>query len=438
MRKSSEILDSEFCSCPHSYLPFYANIFEVENGNENAARGIGNRVTTLLRARRRFARHWFAWFSFVRRNPDLSEGKFFMIKLQRSIMILAFALASLALLDTKTTAQTRSARAANDTSSGATTRARANEKSSMPAAFAPLIALPACDVAALADARRILNETMPRILANDPARLAKANAEIEDFKNKTGLDPRQFDTVAVGARFKDAGDNSWKDVDSVIVARGAFNAGALSAAARIGANGKYREEKYRGQSIYLFNIAEQIKAFGLFNINPGEYAVTTLDANTIAFGKPDMVRQTIDAKMGRTARVSNDTVSLVTRNAGALVAYGGNVPPSLVNNVRVGNEEISRSIASIKKFYGALNATSGGYDSSNALITTSADSAARLSDTLYALKQFAPLAMRGVSGDKGKVARDAVDNLQINAQGAEVQIRTSITQSDLEILLRGK
>jgi hypothetical protein len=58
--------------------------------------------------------------------------------------------------------------------------------------------LPASDGIALIDVRRLLNETMPRILAGDPAKLVLANAQIEKFKTRTGIDPRSFDRVVLG------------------------------------------------------------------------------------------------------------------------------------------------------------------------------------------------------------------------------------------------
>src|SRR6266403_2137544 len=61
--------------------------------------------------------------------------------------------------------------------------------------------LPASDAVAIIDAKRLLNETMPSILSNDPAKLAQANAEVEKFKTRTGIDPRSFDRVALGIRF---------------------------------------------------------------------------------------------------------------------------------------------------------------------------------------------------------------------------------------------
>ena len=54
--------------------------------------------------------------------------------------------------------------------------------------------LPASDGIALIDVRRLMNETMPRILAGDPAKLAQANAEIEKFKMRTGIDPHVPDS----------------------------------------------------------------------------------------------------------------------------------------------------------------------------------------------------------------------------------------------------
>ena len=61
--------------------------------------------------------------------------------------------------------------------------------------------LPASDAIALIDVRRLLNQTLPRILAQDPAKLAQANAEVEKFKARTGIDPRSFDRVVLGTRY---------------------------------------------------------------------------------------------------------------------------------------------------------------------------------------------------------------------------------------------
>ncbi|MEK6335883.1 MAG: hypothetical protein AABM67_13205, partial [Acidobacteriota bacterium] len=118
------------------------------------------------------------------------------------------------------------------------------------AAAAPnaLSYLPASDAVMLVDVRRMLNETLPRILAGDQAKLAQANSEIDKFKTRTGIDPRTFDRVVLGVRYVYPTPNTTR-LETVAIAHGTFDAKGLAAAARIAANGKYREEKYRGSTI---------------------------------------------------------------------------------------------------------------------------------------------------------------------------------------------
>src|SRR6185436_10776781 len=58
--------------------------------------------------------------------------------------------------------------------------------------------LPPSDALALVNVRQLLTEAMPRMLANNAAKLGEATAEIDKFKTRTGIDPRAFDQVAVG------------------------------------------------------------------------------------------------------------------------------------------------------------------------------------------------------------------------------------------------
>src|SRR5436309_1876532 len=58
--------------------------------------------------------------------------------------------------------------------------------------------LPASDAIAVVDVKRMLRETMPSILGGDVAKLAEANAEVDKFKIKTGLDFGSMDRVVLG------------------------------------------------------------------------------------------------------------------------------------------------------------------------------------------------------------------------------------------------
>ena len=76
-------------------------------------------------------------------------------------------------------------------SSHAQTRAR-NSAQPAPSLMA---SLPESDAVAQVSVKRLLNDVMPRLLAGNPAKLAQANADIEQFKTRTGIEPRAFDEM---------------------------------------------------------------------------------------------------------------------------------------------------------------------------------------------------------------------------------------------------
>ena len=128
-------------------------------------------------------------------------------------------------------------------------------------------------------------------------------------------------------------------------------------------------------------------------------------------------------------------VTLAHRNPNAIIGFGGNLPASL-RNIDLGNPEITRSIASIRQFYGSLGTTAVGFDMLTVLRTGNANDARNLSDTIAAVKQLAPLLLSQLSGDKGKLAQNAVNSLQVTTQENEVQLRLELAQADLATLIR--
>src|ERR687883_443387 len=65
----------------------------------------------------------------------------------------------------------------------------------------PLNALPTSDVVAFIDVRRIMTEIVPRLLAKDPATLAKMTSAINELNTKTGINLLGIDRVAGGMQF---------------------------------------------------------------------------------------------------------------------------------------------------------------------------------------------------------------------------------------------
>jgi hypothetical protein len=104
-----------------------------------------------------------------------------------------------------------------------------------------LSSLPPSDAVALINVNRLLDEAMPKLLAENPARLAEVTNELANFKTQTGLDPRSFDQIALGMRYAYPAEGVTK-ISTVAITRGTFNAGAIVAAGRLAANGKYVEQ----------------------------------------------------------------------------------------------------------------------------------------------------------------------------------------------------
>lgn len=298
-----------------------------------------------------------------------------------------------------------------------------------------LAALPTSDALALVRADRLLTEGLPKILAENPAKLAEVNAEIEKFKTKTGIDARSFDQFALGMRYTYPREGVTK-VDTVALARGSFSPAAFVAAGRIAARGKYREEKYRGLTIYIFTLDQQLKVLGLLNVPVPDLAVAALGTNLLALGSPASVRNVIDAQ--KTRRPANaELIALASQDPNALIGFGGNTTPALLQNLKLGNEAIAKDVSAIRQVYGTVGLTAKDLEMFLAARTTNVTSAKSLSDTLEGLKQLGALFVGRLPAPKGSVARTALDNLKITTQGNELRIRTAVAQAQLGPLVRG-
>lgn len=293
--------------------------------------------------------------------------------------------------------------------------------------------LPASDGIALIDVRRLMNETMPRILAGDPAKLVTANAEIEKFKARTGIDPRSFDRVVLGMRYTYPTPKVTK-LETVAIARGTFDARALAAAARIAANGKYREEKYRGATILIITVKDQMKLFGVWDIRINELAVSAIDSHSLAIGTVANVRAAIEA--GLKGRGGSDLAALATRDPNAVIGFGANIPKELMTNLNVGNDTIAKDANSIKQVYGSIGSTETDVSLMLVARTDSAAAATNLNDTVTGLKQLGGFFVGQMAPARKALAQSALDNLKITTRGADVEIRTQVAAANLASVIK--
>ena len=293
--------------------------------------------------------------------------------------------------------------------------------------------LPASDAIAIVDAKRMLNETMLQILGGDAAKLAQANAEVDKFKTKTGIDLRSFDRVAIGVRYVYPAAKTTK-LETVAIAHGSFNAGAITTSVRAAANGKSREEKYHGATITIINVDDDLKLMGLLTVRLDELAICVLDQNSLALGTPANVRAAIDA--GKAGRAPADLIALATRNQNAVIGFGGNITRELLTNLDVGNDTIAKDISSIKQVYGSVGSMQTDVIMNVVALTDSATAAKNLGDTVEGLKQLGGIFIMRMAEPRKSLAESALKNLEVVARGNEVEIHTRVTAASLAALIK--
>jgi uncharacterized protein with beta-barrel porin domain len=122
-----------------------------------------------------------------------------------------------------------------------------------------------------------------------------------------------------------------------------------------------------------------------------------------------------------------------------MIGFSAILPPSAAQNINLDNEELVKTIASVRQLYGSIGSTPAGFDMLTVARTENAEQAKNLSDTIAAAKQFASMFAAHVSRDsaKGKLVENALNGMKVTTQGNEVQIRLELAQADVATLVRG-
>jgi hypothetical protein len=304
--------------------------------------------------------------------------------------------------------------------------------------------LPASDGVLTLDVQRVLNEAVPQILLGKPQMLADINAKIDELRAKTGLDVRQFEQLVIGVSTKQISARE-VDLEPVFLARGKYNANALIALAKVASNGKYREEKFGSRTVYIFTgkeIVEQNKPKtnnswfdqAIDRMIKGlskEITVTSLDSNTLVFGSLARVREAFEGK----ARVSNEVLSLANRKPNAVVGFGMQLPNGLSNFIQLDNDELGKTLDSIRQLSGAVEVANNNATVSVVAKTLRAEQAQTLHETLEGLQMIGKAFIGAGKGEDKKVLARMIDNARITRNLSEVALDLQVPQSDINILL---
>ena len=304
--------------------------------------------------------------------------------------------------------------------------------------------LPESDGIMTVDVKRFFG-SVPQVLGSNQTMLGKVMGKADEFKQKTGIDIRDLDSVAVGVTVKQEGIKKY-DVSPVILARGKVSAAALIGAAKVAAKGDYREEKLGNSTLYIFSVRElaqkaQKKAPAQSATGvvasvaarvPVEMAVTALDNNTIAFGDVDRVRATVASSR---RPVASELLTLLTgTRETAIVRFVGQVPAGLKEYLPLENDELGRNIEAVRIVYGFFDVAPDSAILNATMRTDTAGKATALYETLEGLRMAGSGILGGVSGERAVYGR-MIDNLKVAKSNNNVNIDLTVPQSDIDLLV---
>ena len=333
------------------------------------------------------------------------------------------------------------------------------EKAKQTNALAAL--LPASDGVLTIDMQRVLSEAVPQILSGKPQMLTEINAKIDEIREKSGLDLRQFEQVAVGVSMKQISARE-VDLEPLVLARGKYNANALIALAKLAAKGQYREEKIGARTVYIFSAKEiaekqsnnRVSVVTSAQMNTPqakkswfdsaidrminglmkEIAVTSYDGNTLAFGSLARVRETIETK----TRVNAELLDLTNRKPNAVVAFGANLPSGLSSFIDLDNDELGKTLDSIRQVSGAMELVGGSTAVSMAAKAATVEQAKSLQETVEGLQMLGKGFLGGSKSADKQVYSRMIENAKITRTTSEVSLDLQVPQTDINILLGAK
>ena len=306
--------------------------------------------------------------------------------------------------------------------------------------------LPASDGVAVFDAKRFLNDALPKVLSANQPMLGLIMAKISEMENRTGIDLRKFDQVAVGVAIKQV---SAKEVDfePVAIASGDISSGALAAIVKHASNGIYREEKIGGRTVYVFTAKAATQKAPVKTTNSKiasaidkgmkgltkEIAVTALDRNTLVLGSLGRVRETLEAG----SHVGTDVSGLLFVTETSVLSFASRTPAGMSKMLPLDIDKLGADIDSIKYMSGSLDVANTGASLQMMARTTKPEQALGLKDMIDVLQIMGGGILGNSKRADQKVYGRMLKNAKVEVRGTDVTLDLTVPQSDIDILIAG-
>jgi len=316
--------------------------------------------------------------------------------------------------------------------------------------------LPDSQAVLYVNARRIINDVMPRLMP--AAEYQKMLTQAQQF----GFDPRGLEFAAVGVRLADPPPAN-NLPEFVVVLRGNFNADTLLALGRIAAgaqNIQPRSETYGSKTIEIIDLQNMGPkpaagaADGAGGNRPPkpmpypEVAVMALDSNTLVAGVPSYVRAMVDAAGGR-GGLRPSMVDLAMRDPQALWSLTVELPPNLNEYLRKAglpaNKEVDQMVGWVKQVNLAQGMDALNYSLSAAVLTDAPEHASAFSGLVRMGILAAQTALNQEAAKqtpkhkdyaKTRMALNALQNFVNRTEGNTLMLSVSVPQQAITDLVK--
>lgn len=299
-----------------------------------------------------------------------------------------------------------------------------------------LASLPEADTLIYLNARRILNDALPRVMSEaDLAGMRKAFASMNQF---AGVDPTKVDFIVMAVRArKPTADLKFTPPEFMAFTSGDFKAESLVTLARMASEGRLRDETYGSKTISLMTIDPIVKEAekNPFLKSFSEVALVPLSANSIAVGTPAYLRAAVDAAGGN-GRISMATLNSLLRDPNVLASVAGTPMESFSKSFGIlGTDTDSRPAkceSNLGNFYVALTMDATNFMLRGAMGADNPDTANIMNNLLSGLLRHAS------SQIPDKTGQTVMNSLQLTAKDNEVLLSADLPQQMVLDFIKAK
>jgi hypothetical protein len=305
--------------------------------------------------------------------------------------------------------------------------------------------LPASDGIAVIDSKRFFSDSLPKVLSANQPMIGQIAERLNEMQSRTGIDLRKFDQMVVGVVMKQVSSTE-VDYDTVALASGDINGGALAKVAELASKGSYREEKVGSRTVYIFAAKDAVaqtsrpatgKLAGMMdrllsNLANKEVAVSTLDSNTLVIGSPQRVRQTLGAK---NSGLDADVRAMLPVRETAVVSFAARTNGLLTKVLPVEADALGANLDSIQYLTGFLEVGASTTTVNLNARTKTPEQAIGLKDTIAGLQMVGSAIFGNSKRPDQQVYGRMLKNAKIASRGSDVSLDVAVAQTDIDTLI---